>query len=533
MTTFDISPSDFKHWNLIIGDEIATLELSVDNDGGLLGDYELKLNSYDLGVDIELANAIRVLRFTHPQVKCVVITSSLAGTFCAGANIRMLAEADHSHKVNFCKFTNETRLEIEEASRLSGIKFLAAINGACSGGGYELALACDHILLIDDKSTAISLPEVPLLGVLPGTGGLTRLTDKRHVRRDRADIFATKAEGLSGQEALSWGLVDELATPTDFKAAVDNRARNLVALSTRSNHIAKKLIPLEVEQNDNSIQYEWVSAKIDGATAELTIQVTHSREWLLQAARELDDILCRLRFDFPEIGTVAIRTEGLVEDAVALDSLFHSPELEARDETLLLWKRCLARLDLTAKTLIAVIEPGSCFVGVLLELAFAADRTFMLAGQFEDDEVPLLPATIRLTASNFGPMEMWNGITRIQSRLWGDDKALAALLPWKDVDCAASDAFDLGLVTTTPDDLDWDDELRLFFEERSSFSGDALTAMEANHRFCGPETMATKIFSRLSAWQNWIFTRPNATGPKGALRSYGTGSRPEFDNRRT
>ena len=368
---------------------------------------------------------------------------------------------------------------------------------------------------------------------LPGTGGLTRLTDKRHVRRDRADIFATKAEGLSGQEALSWGLVDELATPTDFKAAVDNRARNLVALSTRSNHIAKKLIPLEVEQNDNSIQYEWVSAKIDGATAELTIQVTHSREWLLQAARELDDILCRLRFDFPEIGTVAIRTEGLVEDAVALDSLFHSPDLEARDETLLLWKRCLARLDLMAKTLIAVIEPGSCFVGVLLELAFAADRTFMLAGQFEDDEVPLLPATIRLTASNFGPMEMWNGITRIQSRLWGDDKALAALLPWKDVDCAASDAFDLGLVTTTPDDLDWDDELRLFFEERSSFSGDALTAMEANHRFCGPETMATKIFSRLSAWQNWIFTRPNATGPKGALRSYGTGSRPEFDNRRT
>ena len=533
MTTFEIQPNTFRHWRLLVDDNVATLELAVDSQSPAFGDYELKLNSYDIDVDIELANAIRHIRLVHTSVKCVVIKSALEGMFCAGANIRMLAAADHSHKVNFCKFTNETRLEIEEASELSGIRFLAAVNGACSGGGYELALACDHILLVDDRNTSVSLPEVPLLGVLPGTGGLTRLTDKRHVRRDRADIFATKAEGISGNEALEWGLVDELAPPTEFNDAVGRRAAVLAATSTRLDGEPASLSPLRISVQQDSINYTSVSLKLADTHAELTVSVARTSDWLLQTARELDDALCRLRFDFTEIGSLILRTEGLIEDAAALDQELRLSEDNLQLETALLWRRCLSRLDLMSKTLVAAIEPGSCFVGVLLELALAADRTFMLEGRFEEQMVPLAPASIRVTESNLGRLPMWNGLSRLASRLWGDEDSLGRISEALNRDLMASQAASFGLATTTPDDLDWDDELRLFIEERSSFSADALTAMEANQRFCGPETMATKIFARLSAWQNWVFTRPNASGPEGSLQRYGTGSRPRFDNRRT
>ena len=533
MTAFDIHPNDFRHWNLQIAGDVATFQLEVDPAASAFGDYELKLNSYDIGVDIELANAIRHIRFQNPEVKCVVITSALEGTFCAGANIGMLAEANHSHKVNFCKYTNETRLEIEEASQHSGIRFLAAVNGACSGGGYELALACDHIILVDDRSTAVSLPEVPLLGVLPGTGGLTRLTDKRHIRRDRADVFATKAEGAVGREALDWGLVDELAAPTNFVEAVAERAQALTATSSRLAGDPVPLSPLEISISDNSIAYRWVNLTIFDHYAELNVSVTSDSDWLLQTARELDDVLCRLRFDFPRIGTLVLRTEGRLDDVLRSDPELHSPNEHAQLETLLLWKRCLSRMDMTSKTLVAAIEPGSCFAGILLELAFAADRTYILDGQFEEEDNPLPPAVIQLTATNFGAVPMWNGLSRVESRLWGDETGIATAADFVDRELDASQAAQLGLVTATPDDLDWGEELRLFIEERSSFSPDALTAMEANHRFCGPETMATKIFARLSAWQNWIFARANASGPKGALQRYGSGSRPDFDNQRT
>ncbi|MDP6862347.1 MAG: enoyl-CoA hydratase/isomerase family protein [Acidimicrobiales bacterium] len=533
MTTFDITPDKFRHWDLSLDAEIATLTLTVDPAASTFGTYELKLNSYDIGVDIELANAIRHIRLTHPNVKCVVITSGLEGTFCAGANIRMLAAADHSHKVNFCKYTNETRLEIEEASALSGIKFLAAVNGACSGGGYELALACDHILLVDDKSTSISLPEVPLLGVLPGTGGLTRLTDKRHVRRDRADIFATKAEGMSGKEALDWGLVDELATPTKFGEAVARRASELAASTVREEGEPIHLSPMELKISEDRIDYRWVKVRLFDSHAELKVFVDADPEWLLRTALELDDVLCRLRFDYPDIGTLILQTEGSIDSAAHLDAALFDSTINGRSEIQLLWKKCLTRLDLTAKTLVAAIEPGSCFVGILFELALAADRIFMLDGRFEDHDNPLPAASIRLTHSNFGTMPMWNELSRLSSRFWGAEETLEALSPFSNVNILADQAAQLGLVSATPDDLDWDDELRLSIEERSSFSADALTAMEANLRFSGPETMATKIFARLSAWQNWVFTRSNASGPLGALQRYGSGSRPEFDNRRT
>ena len=533
MTTFDINPDKFQHWDFSLNAEIATLTLAVDPVASTFGTYELKLNSYDIGVDIELANAIRHIRLTHPNVKCVVITSGLEGTFCAGANIRMLAAADHSHKINFCKYTNETRLEIEEASALSGIKFLAAVNGACSGGGYELALACDHILLVDDKSTSVSLPEVPLLGVLPGTGGLTRLTDKRHIRRDRADIFAAKAEGISGKEALDWGLVDELAAPTKFDEAVARRASELAASAVRAEAEPVHLSPIEVQITEDRIDYRWVKVTLFGSHAELKVFVNADPEWLLRTALELDDVLCRLRFDYPDIGTLILRTEGSIDNATRLDSALFDSTANGISEIQLLWKKCLTRLDLTAKTLVAAIEPGSCFVGILFELALAADRIFMLDGCFEDHDNPLPAASILLTHTNFGAMPMWNELSRLSSRFWGDEEALAALSSTSNASMFAEQAAQLGLVSVTPDDLDWDDELRLFIEERSSFSADALTAMEANLRFSGPETMATKIFARLSAWQNWVFTRSNASGPLGALQRYGSGSRPEFDNRRT
>ncbi len=530
--SFERDPSTHRHWNVTIDPPLARVAMNVDPDGGVGDNYELKLNSYDIGVDIELADIVRRIRFEHPDVGCVILSSDLAGTFCAGANIRMLAAANHAHKVNFCKFTNETRLEIEEASAESGLRFLAAVNGACSGGGYELAMACDHVLLVDDRSSTVSLPEVPLLGVLPGTGGLTRLVDKRMVRRDHADVFATKSEGIGGRQALEWKLVDELAPLTSFDEAVHARALALAASSDRDPTAEPvTLEPLEVERSDSTIAYRYVRAELDRQrrSVDITIQAGADPEWSLRCARELDDLLCNLRFNEPLLGTVCLRTSGSAADVLAHDRSLTEPVGHRQRETALLWRRTLARLDLTSRSLIALIEPGSCFVGVLAEVALAADRTYMLSGIFEDDDEPLPPATIQLTAANDGAFPMLNGLTRLGSRFWGRDPELdrARSAIGEPLEAAAAD--ELGLVTFTPDDLDWDDEVRLAVEERASFSPDALTAMEANHRFCGPETMATKIFARLSAWQNWIFIRPNATGPDGALRRFGTGSRPDYD----
>lgn len=534
--TFERDPADYNHWRLNLEPPIARVSMTVDPAGGLVGDYELKLNSYDIGVDIELADIVRRLRFEHPEVRCVVLDSGVSGVFCAGANIAMLADASHAHKVNFCKFTNETRLEIEEASSESGLRFLAAVNGACSGGGYELAMACDHILLIDDRASTVSLPEVPLLGVLPGTGGLTRLTEKRFVRRDRADMFATRAEGIRGAEAVHWNLVDEVAPPSSFTEAVDTRAEALAATSNRHpNAQPVHLEPLARTIEDSAINYRYVTAALDRAARTVTITVTADPDpgWALTTARELDDLLCHLRFNEPSLGTLILTTRGVMADVLAHDTTLSSPADHGQRETALLWKRTLSRLDLTARSIIATIEPGSCFVGILAELALAADRTYMLDGVFEDDDNPLPHAELCLSAVNVGPMPMANGLSRLRSRLWGNDELAAHAEAAIGTPLPASAAAALGLVSSTPDDLDWADEIRLAVEERASFSPDALTGMEANHRFCGPETMATKIFSRLSAWQNWIFIRENASGPDGALRRYGTGSRPHFNHDRT
>ena len=546
----DLRP--WRHWTLRVDGSIATLLMYVQPDGGIFDGAELKLNSYDMGVELEFADAVRRIRFEHPEVGCVVIGSGYEGVFCAGANIRALAAATHAHKVNLCKFTNETRLELEEASAGSGLRFLAAVGGACSGGGYELALATDHILLVDDRNTAVSLPEVPLLGVLPGTGGLTRLTDKRHVRRDRADVFATRAEGLRGGVALEWGLVDELAPRTSFDEAVKARAAALTEHSRAAGAFVSDepamLEPLDISPTpDGSVIGEFVAMAPDRdrACAEVLISASAHPRWPLRAARELDALLCHLRFNEPELGTVVLLTDGSHASVTAHDRALREPANHAERETALLWRRTLSRLDLTARTLIAAVEPGSCFAGVLAEVALAADRTYLLDGEFVDERPDdavgmavralrgpqsadaVLP-TLAMTEISLGSMPMANGLTRLQSRLWGDDAAIAAARDTVGSALDAQAAAEAGLATATPDDLDWDDDLRLAVEERAAFSPDALTAMEANHRFCGPETMATKIFGRLSAWQNWIFIRPNATGPDGALTRYGTGTRPSY-----
>nr|WP_323672734.1 enoyl-CoA hydratase-related protein [Candidatus Poriferisodalis multihospitum] len=546
----DLRP--WRHWTLRVDGSIATLLMYVQPDGGIFDGAELKLNSYDMGVELEFADAVRRIRFEHPEVGCVVIGSGYEGVFCAGANIRALAAATHAHKVNLCKFTNETRLELEEASAGSGLRFLAAVGGACSGGGYELALATDHILLVDDRNTAVSLPEVPLLGVLPGTGGLTRLTDKRHVRRDRADVFATRAEGLRGGVALEWGLVDELAPRTSFDEAVNARAAALTEHSRAAGAFVSDepamLEPLDISPTpDGSVIGEFVAMAPDRdrACAEVLISASAHPRWPLRAARELDALLCHLRFNEPELGTVVLLTDGSHASVTAHDRALREPANHAERETALLWRRTLSRLDLTARTLIAAVEPGSCFAGVLAEVALAADRTYLLDGEFVDERPDdavgmavralrgpqsadaVLP-TLAMTEISLGSMPMANGLTRLQSRLWGDDAAIAAARDTVGSALDAQAAAEAGLATATPDDLDWDDDLRLAVEERAAFSPDALTAMEANHRFCGPETMATKIFGRLSAWQNWIFIRPNATGPDGALTRYGTGTRPSY-----
>ncbi|MCP9948449.1 2,3-epoxybenzoyl-CoA dihydrolase [Actinomadura madurae] len=541
---FRTEPAGYRHWSLDVDGPVATLTMAVDERGGLVPGYELKLNSYDLGVDIELHDAVQRLRFEHPGVRTVVITSGKEKIFCAGANIRMLAASPHAWKVNFCKFTNETRNGIEDATAHSGQTYVAALNGTASGGGYELALACDHIMLVDDRSSVVSLPELPLLGVLPGTGGLTRVSDKRHVRRDRADYFSTKAEGLGGKKAVAWGLVDEAVPRTAWDATVAERARELAERSSRPPDAEGITLPrLGKERTDTSIAYRHVSARLDrdAGAAEITIAGPDAAPggfrdagfWTLAMTRELDDLILDLRTNELELGTWVLRTTGEARHVLAHDRLLlDNADDWLANEIVHYLKRTLKRLDVTSRSLIALIEPGSCFAGSLLEVALAADRTYQLDGVFEEVDPDADPATITVDAMNLGPLPMGNGLTRAQTRFLGDADALAAVRDAAGKPLEAGDAERLGLVTFAPDDIDWDEEVRIAVEERASFSPDALTGLEANYRFPGPETLETKIFGRLTAWQNWIFTRPNASGPDGALRRYGTGQRADFDRKR-
>jgi benzoyl-CoA-dihydrodiol lyase len=548
---FRTCPANYRHWKLAVDGPVATLTMDVDEQGGLVPGYELKLNSYDLGVDIELYDAVQRLRFEHPEVKTVVMTSGKEKIFCAGANIRMLAASSHPWKVNFCKFTNETRNGIEDATENSGQTYLAALNGTASGGGYELALACDQILLVDDRSSAVSLPELPLLGVLPGTGGLTRVVDKRHVRRDLADYFSTKAEGLGGKKAVAWKLVDEAVPRVRWKEAVAERS---VALASASNRLpggaAIELTALDKSRTDDAITYEYVSAALDRtrSVAEITVRAPEEDAppsmaeayaagaafWPLAVARELDDLILDLRTNETELGTWVLRTTGSAERVLAHDALLLESATSdwLANEIVLYLKRTLKRLDVTSRSLIALIEPGSCFAGSLLELALAADRSYMLFGVFEDVDPDAGPAAVTVGPMNLGPLPMGNGLTRLQTRFYGDEDGLAAVDKRAGEHLAAEEAEKLGLITFAPDDIDWAEEVRIAVEERSAFSPDALTGLEANYRFAGPETIETKIFGRLTAWQNWIFYRPNASGPDGALRAYGTGKRADFDRKR-
>src|SRR5579859_332373 len=527
MVSFQTDPSRYRHWRLAIDGPVATLTMDVDEHGGIRDGYELKLNSYDLGVDIELYDAVQRLRFEHPEVQVVVLTSGKEKVFSAGANIRMLAASPHGWKVNFCKFTNETRNAIEDATANSGQVYIAALNGTASGGGYELALACEHIMLVDDRSSTVSLPELPLLGVLPGTGGLTRLTDKRHVRRDLADYFATKAEGIGGRRAVAWRLVDEVAPRPGWAEAVRRRAAAFTT-PTADRDANITLSPLTPARSADGVDYTHVAARFDrqARTVHITVRAAIDPAWTLTMTRELDDLILDLRTNEPELGTWVFRTEG---DAALV--LAHDKDLlDARQgsrlarETLLYLKRTLKRLDVTSRSLIALIEPGSCFAGSLLELALAADRSYLL----DTEDGP----AITVTEMNLGVLPMANGLSRLQTRFYGDDQAMYGVMKRKDEPVTGAEAAELGLVTFAPDDLDWDDEVRIALEERASFSPDALTGMEASYRFAGPETMETKIFGRLSAWQNWIFNRPNASGPNGALRKFGTGQRADFDRKR-
>jgi benzoyl-CoA-dihydrodiol lyase len=558
---FATDPSRYRHWKLNIAGTIATLVLDVDEKGGLFAGYDLKLNSYDLGVDIELADAFERIRFEHPEVRVVLLRSGKPRVFCAGANIRMLAGASHAHKVNFCKFTNETRNAIEDASAGSGVRTICVINGTAAGGGYELALAADHIILVDDGSSSVSLPEVPLLAVLPGTGGLTRITDKRKVRRDRADFFCTTEEGIKGKRAVEWRLVDEVATSSRLEAAVAARSREFAGEAEHPppyppplagegrEGAGVALTPLERKLSLDRREYKYVSVVFDRAARVATITLRGPETplpasaeemvrqgaafWPLRIARELDDAILDIRLNELDLAAVVFKSEG--EPHTVLD---YDIFLDRQDghwlarEIRLKWKRVLKRIDLTSRSLVALIEPGSCFAGTLAEIVFAADRSYMLIGTPDGDNRP--PAGMMLGDVNLsGTLAMSNGLDRLRTRFLGEpeahDKARRAI--GQSLDARAAEA--LGLVTFALDDIDWDDEIRLFLEERASFSPDSLTGLEANLRFGGPETMETKIFARLTAWQNWIFQRPNATGEAGALSRYGTGRKPEFDTRRT
>src|SRR5215216_4838358 len=541
---FQTEPSRYRHWKLSVDGEVATLALDVDENGGLFPGYALKLNSYDLGVDIELADAVQRLRFEHPAVKVVVMRSAKDRVFCAGANIRMLAGASHGHKVNFCKFTNETRNAIEDASAFADQKYICVVTGTAAGGGYELALAADHIMLVDDGSSAVALPEVPLLAVLPGTGGLTRVTDKRKVRRDHADVFCTTEEGIKGKRAVDWRLVDEVVPSSKFEAAIAVRAKEFAAKSARAGGKGITLTPLKRERTENAVEYSALSVALQRAERLATITLRGADApppqsademvaqganfWPLRIARELDDAILDIRVNEFDTAAIVFKSSGDPEQVLAYDAFLdankdHWLAREIRN----FWQRTLKRVDLTSRSLVALVEPGSCFAGTLAELLFATDRSYMLIGQREADNKP--PATIALGDANFGAYPMSNGLTRLASRFLAKpadvDKAKAERGKLLDAETAEK----LGLVTFALDDMDWKDEVRVFLEERASFSPDALTGLEANLRFGGPETMESKIFARLTAWQNWIFQRSNAVGEEGALRRYGTGQRPVFD----
>ncbi len=543
MINFQTAPDQYKHWKLSFAGPVAKLSMDVAEDQTLAEGYKLKLNSYDLGVDIELADAIQRLRFEHPEVRVVVVTSLKPRIFCAGANIYMLGTSSHAFKVNFCKFTNETRCAIEDDSRHSGRKYVAALNGTASGGGYELAIACDEIYLVDDGNSAVSLPEVPLLGVLPGTGGLTRLVDKRKIRRDRADVFSTLAEGLKGKRATEWGLIDDSFPTSKFEDAVEARVQELARTNgATATPKGIKLNALSFETTEDSRNYKYVRVQLhrEGRYADLTvlspegelpttvaeIEKLGDAYWPLQAYRELDDALLHLRVNEPEIGLMCLRTEGRIENVLAIDAtLAANQDHWLVREILLNMARVLRRLDLTAKSFFALVEPGSCFAGNLLELVLASDRSYMLNS-------PDKTVELALSDLNEGALPMSNGLTRLQSRFLSDPASAEKVI-------AHSGRFDTeaaeeaGLVTFAPDDLDWDDEIRVAIEERTSLSPDALTGMEASLRFAGPETMDTKIYGRLTAWQNWIFQRPNAVGEHGALTNYGKPTQAQFDFKRT
>jgi benzoyl-CoA-dihydrodiol lyase len=545
---FQTDPSKYRHWKIAVDGDVATLTMDVDEKGTLFEGYELKLNSYDLGVDIELADAIERLRFEHPQVKVILLRSGKPRVFCAGANIRMLAGATHAHKVNFCKFTNETRNGIEDASEASGLSTICVISGTAAGGGYELALAADHIMLIDDGSSTVSLPELPLLAVLPGTGGLTRVTDKRKVRRDHADVFCTTEEGIKGKRAVDWRLVDEVVPGSKLEEAVAKRAREFAAKSDRPTEAKGiALAPLRRERSESGVDYGTVSVVIDRAARLATITLRGPEApppasaeamvaqgaafWPLALARELDDAILDIRANEFDVAAIVFKSSGDPAQVLAYDAFLdankdHWLAREIRGY----WKRVLKRVDLTSRSLVALIEPGSCFAGTLAELAFATDRSYMLIGKLHGDNKP--PAALALADVNFGAYPMSNGLSRLASHLLADPANAGRAKDETGKMLDAETAEQLGLVTFALDDIDWDDEIRVFLEERASFSPDGLTGLEANLRFGGPETMESKIFARLTAWQNWIFQRPNAVGEEGALKRYGTGQKPTFDTRR-
>ena len=541
--TFERDPEQYKHWKVAYDGATARIALDVKEDGGLRPGYRLKLNSYDLGVDIELHDILQRIRFEHPEVRVVVLTSAKDRVFCAGANINMLASSSHGWKVNFCKFTNETRNGLEDMSRNSGIKAIAAVNGACAGGGYEMALACDEILMVNDRSSTVSLPEVPLLGVLPGTGGLTRVTDKRKVRRDLADVFCTTSEGVRAERAKEWKLIDGFAPPAEFDALVKRRAEALAKTSDRpANAKGIKLPPLDRKMDDSGYHYQYVDVTLDsaGRTATITVKAptgdepaepaaiaAKGAEWYgLKMTRELDDAILMLRVNNATVGTIILKTAGDAAKALALGEVLirHRGDWFVRETTNFL-RRTLQRLDVSSRSLFAIIGKGSCFAGPLAELALAADRSYML----DDTETPAESPKIVLDETNFGLFAMNNGMSRIAAHFQGDEAALDKAKARIGDPLDAKAAKEIGLVTFTPDELDWDDEVRIAIEERASLSPDALTGMEASLRFGGSETMETKVFGRLTAWQNWIFIRPNAVGEQGALKLYGTGTKPSFN----
>ncbi|KIC51917.1 2,3-epoxybenzoyl-CoA dihydrolase [Tateyamaria sp. ANG-S1] len=545
---FRTDPSRYKHWRVEYDGPVATLWMDVDEDGGLFDGYQLKLNSYDLGVDIELNDVVQRMRFEHPEVKVVVMRSAKDRVFCAGANIRMLGGAAHAHKVNFCKFTNETRNAYEAAEAESGQKYVAAVQGACAGGGYELALACNHIMLTDDSTSSVALPEVPLLAVLPGTGGLTRVTDKRMVRRDRADVFCSTEEGVKGKRAVQWKLVDEAVPNARFDDVVAERAAEFAAASAKED-VAQGIAlgPIERTVSGNgSVSYRLVEVTVDGTArrAEILIKgpegdapadvaalvAEGDQSYILRLARELEDAVLHLRLNEMEAGLWVIRSQGDPQAVLAHEALIlDNPDHWLCNEIRHYWKRVLKRVDVTSRSLAALVEHGSCFAGVLAELLWAVDRSYMMEDEFEGDNRPL--ATITLSGGNFGAYPMGNDLTRLETRFYGSDDA-EGLLDHIGEALEAEEADDAGLVTEILDDIDWEDEIRIFLEERASFSPDAMTGMEANLRFAGPETMETRIFGRLTAWQNWIFNRPNAVGEDGALQRYGTGVRGDFNMER-